>query len=207
MPTALTDRRRDPAATRATILDAAEELFIAKGFADTSVSQVARLARVTKSLIHHHFGSKEELWTEVKRRAFQEYFDVQHDMLGREGDSGAILGESLITYFDFLAKNPKTSRLLSWVYLEEDEDCDDLVEDLLRLGIEKITEGQARGLIRQDVAPASILVSFLALVEHWFLTKGRSCRTFLDGRGGEAELEAAYREDVIKIFLKGVLPG
>src|SRR5690606_25552520 len=54
-------RRRDPDATRAEILEAAEQLFLQDGFGRTSISAIARLAGVTKSLIHHHFGTKEAL--------------------------------------------------------------------------------------------------------------------------------------------------
>ncbi|MBC8072705.1 MAG: helix-turn-helix transcriptional regulator, partial [Deltaproteobacteria bacterium] len=62
-------RRHDPEASRAAILDAAEATFVEKGFAGASMSEIAERSSVTKSLIHHHFGSKEALWSEVKRRS------------------------------------------------------------------------------------------------------------------------------------------
>ena len=41
------------------ILDAAQELFAAKGFAGTSVREITRLAEVNVAAIHYHFGTKE----------------------------------------------------------------------------------------------------------------------------------------------------
>ena len=74
-------RKRNPEATRNSILDAAEALFVSKGFAAASLSDIARRAAVTKSLIHHHFGSKEALWDQCKKRRMSHYADVQRGLL------------------------------------------------------------------------------------------------------------------------------
>lgn len=60
-------------ATRAALLDSAIELFAAKGFAATSLEDVATAARVTKGALYHHFrGGKlalfEAVFTEVDAR-------------------------------------------------------------------------------------------------------------------------------------------
>lgn len=57
-------RGRRPGApdTRAAILAAARELFAAQGYAGTSVRAVAGAAGVDASLVHHYFGSKDDLF-------------------------------------------------------------------------------------------------------------------------------------------------
>ena len=57
-------RGRRPGApdTRAAILDAARELFAAQGFAGTSVRAVAAGAGVDAALVHHYFGTKDDLF-------------------------------------------------------------------------------------------------------------------------------------------------
>ncbi|NIK56186.1 TetR family transcriptional regulator [Kribbella shirazensis] len=51
--------------TRGEILRAARESFADKGFAATSIRAVARQAGVDAALVHHYFGSKDELFIEA----------------------------------------------------------------------------------------------------------------------------------------------
>jgi AcrR family transcriptional regulator len=57
-------RGRRPGApdTRATILDAARAAFAEKGFAGTTIRGVASAAGVDAALVHHYFGTKDELF-------------------------------------------------------------------------------------------------------------------------------------------------
>ena len=55
-------RRRGSPDTRAVILDAARSLFAQHGFSGTSVRAVAGAAGVDPALVHHYFGSKDDLF-------------------------------------------------------------------------------------------------------------------------------------------------
>ncbi len=59
-----TGRGRRPGApdTRAEILASARTLFAARGFANTSVRAVAADAAVDPALVHHYFGTKDDLF-------------------------------------------------------------------------------------------------------------------------------------------------
>ena len=48
-------------ATRERILEAAEELFVQRGFAATSLRAVTSAAGVNLAAVHYHFNSKEGL--------------------------------------------------------------------------------------------------------------------------------------------------
>ncbi|MEV8018130.1 helix-turn-helix domain-containing protein [Streptomyces sp. NPDC086554] len=52
-------------ATRAALLDSASELFTEKGFAQTSLDEIAASARLTKGALYHHFASKQALFEQV----------------------------------------------------------------------------------------------------------------------------------------------
>ena len=52
-------------ATRRALLDSATRLFVERGFAQTSLDEVAANARVTKGAIYHHFPSKQALFEAV----------------------------------------------------------------------------------------------------------------------------------------------
>jgi TetR/AcrR family transcriptional regulator len=200
-------RTRDPEATREAILDAAEEAFLTKGFAETSTASIARRADVTKSLIHHHFGSKEALWDAVKVRRFSIYSQQQMEMLREQEPSAELLRESMKMYFRFLREHPELVRLMAWMFLEQsdDEECADLDRELTLAGIEKIKQSQERGDLRDDLNPGFILFTFIGIAQHWYQDK----RWMLDKIGLSADSEAideAYLEDAVKIFFEGVLP-
>jgi AcrR family transcriptional regulator len=60
-------------ATRRAVLAAARASFGSKGYAQTSVDEIAAAARVTKGAVYHHFAGKEDLfravWAEVEAEA------------------------------------------------------------------------------------------------------------------------------------------
>ena len=47
------------------ILDAARKLFVARGFEQTSVDEIAALAKVAKGAVYHHFASKELIFAQI----------------------------------------------------------------------------------------------------------------------------------------------
>lgn len=55
------------AQTRAAVLDAAQKLFVQKGFDVTSVEDIASLANASKGTVYHHFSDKREIFAEVLR--------------------------------------------------------------------------------------------------------------------------------------------
>lgn len=59
---------------RRQILDAGRELFMAQGFADTSMDQVTAKSGVSKATVYNHFPSKEKLFEEAVRTRSEEVF-------------------------------------------------------------------------------------------------------------------------------------
>jgi len=55
-------RRPGTPDTRAAILDAAREAFAASGFSGTTIRGVATAAGVDAALVHHYFGTKDDLF-------------------------------------------------------------------------------------------------------------------------------------------------
>jgi len=162
-------RRNDPEASRTAILDAAEDLFVAKGFEGVSMSEIAERSGVAKSLIHHHFGTKEGLWADVKRRRFGEYHARQMQLYARGRVDADTIRASMEAYFEFLCHYPQYTRLISWMRLEGDRECVDMVDEARRLGIERLTEAQRDGIVRSDVPAEHVLMVFLALVHAYFM--------------------------------------
>ena len=84
MRTAPTRAERQ-ALTREALVDAAERLFIARGFHETSVDAVADEAGYTKGAVYSNFASKEDLFFAVyERRA--EWVTADYERIVREAD-------------------------------------------------------------------------------------------------------------------------
>jgi AcrR family transcriptional regulator len=64
--------RKDGFATRAHLLAAARRLFAEKGYRDATIAEICSAASANAASINYHFGSKEKLYAEVWKEAFQE---------------------------------------------------------------------------------------------------------------------------------------
>ncbi|MCW2899753.1 MAG: transcriptional regulator, TetR family [Streptosporangiaceae bacterium] len=88
-------RRPGPTETREAILKAASELFAGKGYDGTSIRAIAKDADVNPALVHHFFGTKENVFIEAMRLPFS-----PAELLLRVADAPPDrLGESLIRAF------------------------------------------------------------------------------------------------------------
>jgi AcrR family transcriptional regulator len=63
-------RRRDAAATRSAILEAASRRFACQGYQHAGVREIAADAGVNAAMVNRYFGSKEGLFAEVVELAF-----------------------------------------------------------------------------------------------------------------------------------------
>jgi TetR/AcrR family transcriptional regulator len=198
-------RRRDPDATRLAILDSAETIFVEKGFAAASMSDIAAHAAVTKSLIHHHFGSKEELWLEVKRRSLEEYIKAQSAIMASTTADRETLAESMRIYFHFLEHNPGFVRLSAWMNLEDPKLSAPANPDLLHRGVERLRKAQAQGAFRSDVDAWHIMFTVFALSNYWFQARhAHGHEIYADRDPGVADRK--FLDDTLKILLEGVIP-
>ncbi len=123
--------------THEKILAAARKIFVEHGFAGASMGKIAKLAEVNHSLIFHHFGNKEKLWSAVKHSMARE----------REPDKKSkLLPDTAQPYKDFLQElfsncirfyrnNPDIVRMINWQRLEYDKQQN--------IGITVSTESQA----------------------------------------------------------------
>ncbi|MFD8824294.1 TetR family transcriptional regulator [Streptomyces sp. NPDC059605] len=87
---------------RTRILDAARAEFAERGYDRTSIRGVARAAGVDSALVHHYFGTKDEVFAAAVELSFEPALVIPA-VLG-EGTDG--LGERLARYFLSVWENP-----------------------------------------------------------------------------------------------------
>jgi TetR/AcrR family transcriptional regulator len=201
----MSTRTNNPELSQAKILASAQALFIEKGFDGTSMSAIARHSGVTQSMIHHYFGSKEELWQAVKKLSYDEYLAHQQQLLDLdEGDIGSYIQNSIHSRFQFFQDNPQTVRLLSWLQIMVDPSGMETGQEIGRQLLDKIRQEQAAGSIRDDIEAENILAISVALTTHWFQS-----RHIIQNLAGtlDADTETAdshYLSAIIKVLTDGL---
>lgn len=196
-------RRYDPEATRQAILDAAHKIFVAKGVADAPLSEIAKASGVTKSLIHHHFGSKEGLWTELKRITFEPFFAGLIEIIRSDRSHLEAIEATIWHMFRFFQAHPDVARMMTWMRLEQGEVCLDLERRVTTEGMARIAAAQAAGVLRADLLPANIQLSFIILTTGWFQLR-HLAETWPEV--DPEALEERFFKDTMALFIQGVLP-
>ncbi|OHV80615.1 TetR/AcrR family transcriptional regulator [Ensifer sp. LCM 4579] len=97
--------------TRAALLDAARELFVAKGYAETATPEVVAAAGLTRGALYHHFEDKKALFRAVVEKEADKVAAAIEEL----ADGGLAPRETLLAgaaaYFDAMAV-PGRVRLL-----------------------------------------------------------------------------------------------
>lgn len=86
--------------TRGRILEAASALFAKKSFDGVSLRAIAREAGVDPALVHHYFGSKDQLFEEVLSHGASPDSLIEHVTAGPRQDWGAELVRSALALMD-----------------------------------------------------------------------------------------------------------
>lgn len=98
------------------ILQVAENLFLEKGFAGTSTTDIAKEVGCNQALVHYYFRTKENLFLRVFQNKIESIFlTLLQPLLNTDEDFFDKMRHTMSAYFDFLAKE---SRLAFFVINE-----------------------------------------------------------------------------------------
>src|SRR5579863_833212 len=166
--------------SRDEILKAATKLFASRGVHETSMSEVARAAHVSKALIFWHFKTKEDLFVAVLNRLLEPYFiDFAEEAAAM--DERAQIQKLVEFYLLFVRDNASSVRFFLAQMLHDQRLSEGLNEQVLKLYsgyrtmlIELIASAQQKGICSRRSAPeamAGFLLSALngLLIEYLFL--------------------------------------
>ncbi|ETD32413.1 TetR family transcriptional regulator [Williamsia sp. D3] len=152
----------DASETRRRILAAATAEFAAYGIAGARVDRIAATTPINKSQIYSYFGSKDKLFDAV----FAARVDADVDTVPFDADD---LPGYAVRLYDMYLEDPCLVRLLSWARLERtptgalfahlpNRDADVL---------QAISDGQARGILVDDVGAEDLWSMLIALASTW----------------------------------------
>jgi AcrR family transcriptional regulator len=162
--------------TRAAILDAATRLFAARGPESVTFADLARSARISRSLIYFHFKSRDTLFHEVVARANQMlYARFANAVAGRASGLDQILAIGQ-AYRNFFFENPREFALMACYQARSpgsaaQSAAEDRIAGLHRAIMELMTtvlkRGRRDGSLRRDLGDP--LATALCL---WAFTHG-----------------------------------
>jgi DNA-binding transcriptional MerR regulator len=87
LPESLTKQTALQSDKRDNILSVSEELFLKKGYIETSTSDIAQRAKMSKETVYRHFRNKEEILMACADRVFHDLYDHIRAESGEEKDA------------------------------------------------------------------------------------------------------------------------
>ena len=151
------------------ILETAERLFMDKGFALTSTTEIAREAGCNQALVHYYFRTKEKLFESIFERKAKLMLSAILEMDDPSQPFEERLRKLIENHFDIMIKNPKLPFLFMNELLTNPKRLDIMTQKFQTIPMtvmerfaDDLQKEIDRGRIR-DISPINILLTVLSL--------------------------------------------
>lgn len=160
---------RDPARTRARILNVAIAEFSAKGYSGARTEQIATRAKTNIRMIYHYFGSKDALYLCVLEEVLAQ---LRHEELKLDFDAVAPL-EGVLQMFEFIdahfGARPELRNLLAFEnlnhaqHLKRSTTIREMASPVIELIEGLLRRGRAEGVFRDGIDALHLYVAMVSL--------------------------------------------
>ncbi len=110
----LSKREANKAQKKETFLKAAEELFVEKGFENTSIEEVVRRAGLTKRTLYQYFQSKEDLYYAVALKGARQLYEASIDALKRGENAREKIRLANLAHLNFYKEHHDSFQILNY---------------------------------------------------------------------------------------------
>ncbi len=108
-----TDKKKQIAqVNRETIIDAAEPIFFAKGFANTTIDEIAAAAQYSKRTLYAYIESKEAIYDEIAIRAYTKLYQALEKATKGKTNAQTCLNDMYVSGFNFVQKEPDYAKII-----------------------------------------------------------------------------------------------
>ena len=142
--------------TEQQILDAAEKLFIEKGYTGTRTTEIAKAANVNHAMLHYYFRTKENLFNKIFEKKttmllslFSVAFDEKYTFFEK-------IKRIIEVHFDFLTQNLKLPLFILREVVSDKEKKDFILTKILPVGktvYDKIDKGIQEEMKKGTIKP------------------------------------------------------
>lgn len=169
-------KKSDPArgSSSEILLEAAREVFAARGLEGARVDDIARRAGVNKQLVYHYFDSKDGLYAAVLEHVYAEIRRREQELdLSRFPAEEAM--RRLVEFsFDYLSEHPDFVALLAdenahgGRHLQGSLRAEEVNRPVVDLISETLRRGEADGVFRKGLDPLHVYLSIAGMAFFYF---------------------------------------
>jgi TetR/AcrR family acrAB operon transcriptional repressor len=190
--------KEEAAVTRATLLKTALAVFSAKGYAATTLDDVAKAAKVTRGAIYWHFKSKADLYNTLVQEFSARGAGVVQQAVAEGGTLIEILRRIFVRVCTVIEEDKEMRAVMELTLFKTGLDPElqtsrkkqiEAGNALLKGITEAMRQGIAQGALRGDIDPADMARAFIAFengaIQLWLLSPRsfslkRSAESFAD---------------------------
>lgn len=185
-----------------TIINTAKQLFIEKGYTDTSMSDIASRAGINRSTLHYYFRTKDRMFQAVFGSIVSVFFPKATAII-LDSDTPYMerISKILDEYMDFLIQNPS---LPKFVCEEINRDVNNLIDSARFIGLDRLMMQAKNTLIREmeagnlnKVDPQIVFMTFYSMMLYPFLAKNMLITLFLDKEENFQPLMQKWKSHII----------
>lgn len=163
--------KEEAAETRQALLKAALSVFSQKGYASTTLEDVAKEAGLTRGAIYWHFGSKAELYSALLDEYSARGSEIVQSVVSEGGSLDGMLREIFVRLLTAVESDPALRAVMEINLLKTEYSSE--LSDMLAKQIENgrallagITQAMAQGIdageLRSDLDPEDMARAFIA---------------------------------------------
>ena len=175
--------KEEAAVTRATLLKTALSVFSAKGYAATTLEDVAKAAKVTRGAIYWHFKSKADLYNSLIQEFSARGDVVVQQAVAEGGTLIDILRRIFVRVCTLIEEDKETRAVMELTLFKTGLNPElqtgrkkqiEAGNALLKGITEAMRQGIAQGVLRNDIDPADMARAFIAfengVIQLWLLS-------------------------------------
>jgi TetR/AcrR family transcriptional regulator len=203
--------RRDPAGSRAALIEAAVAEFARRGFEGARVDEIAAAAGVNKQLVYHYYGSKQGLYLAALESVYVQIREKERRLSLGELEPREAMAQLVGFSFDYLLEHPEFIALLAdenrnkGVHVLESEKLREMHTPFRDMLAATLRSGAEAGVFRSDFDPVNVYIS-IAGISYFFFSNNHTLSAIFGRKLGSRAALAARRRHVIAFTLNALRP-